>query len=108
MKHLAFLILFVQTAQAYDIKILNWYRLDRSNNIDTAAEVCFRLKPAPRKLVPVNITVDKNRRSEAYYVAWVGPKGSACHVVSTQRGLVEVEAPKAEVKDSQEGFIINK
>ncbi|MDA8791648.1 hypothetical protein N9N67_00310 [Bacteriovoracaceae bacterium] len=104
MKYIALLMLLSQLSYSYEMKILNWYRLDRSNNMDMTAEVCFKLTPSPKNPIPVNITVDKNRKSEAYYMAWIGSKGSTCHVVSTQRGRVEVETPKLKLKDSRDKF----
>lgn len=88
------------TAFASELKILSWYRLNNQTTSDSAAEVCFSLSPAPSQPTFAEITVDKNRRSEALYSAWIGPKGSTCHVVSTSRGLVEVEIPGLKLKAS--------
>ena len=82
-----------------DIKILSWYRLNTQTDNDSAAEVCFSVKPSPKQPIFAEITIDKGSRLEAFYSAWVGPKGSTCHVVSTARGRVEVEVPTLNIKD---------
>lgn len=102
MNKLLILLVFILTSSVYgaELKIINWYELNRSNNSDSAAEVCFSLNPAPNGPVFAQITVDANRRSEAFYNSWIGPRGSVCHVVSTARGLVEVEIPSLKLKTS--------
>jgi hypothetical protein len=99
-------ITFILTASltfSAELKILSWQQLDRAPNTrSTGAEVCFSVKPAPARPQFVEITVDKGRRSEANYTAWVGPKGSLCKVVSTFRGLVEVKIPAQELSENSE------
>ncbi len=84
---------------AAEIKILNWYKLNSNTTRDTAAEVCFSLTPKPTDPVFIEITVDKGTNSAGNYGAWIGPKGSVCHVVSTIRGKVSVEVPSLAIKD---------
>lgn len=73
------------------LKILSWMRLDRDPQAqDLAAEVCFALTPAPAQLTPITVTVDSGTQSESYYNTFVDKRGSACLVVSTFRGSVEV------------------
>jgi hypothetical protein len=91
-------VLFSTSVLAADIKILSWYRLNSDSNNDSAAEVCFSLKPAPEKPVFAEITIDKGSRVEGLYSAWIGPKGSTCHIVSTARGRVQVEVPALHIK----------
>lgn len=91
-------ILSITSAFATELKILSWYKLDRGNIRDTAAEVCFSLKPAPTEPVFANIVVDKGTSSQGNYTTWISPKGSVCHVVSTARGQVWVEVPSLEIK----------
>lgn len=100
MKLLLVFLMTTTSAFASELNILSWYRLNNQTTSDSAAEVCFSLTPAPSQPTFAEITVDKNRRSEALYSAWIGPKGSTCHVVSTSRGLVEVEIPGLKLKAS--------
>lgn len=100
MKLLFILLLLSSSAIASDLDIISWYKLNSETSSDSAAEVCFTLKPAPTKPIFAYVIVDKNRRSEAVYSTWIGPKGSTCHVVSTSRGLVEVEVPELKLKAS--------
>ncbi len=99
MKSLIFTIavLFSLNVLAAEIKILSWYRLNTDTDNDSAAEVCFSLKPAPVKPTFAEITVDKGSRVEGLYSAWIGPKGSVCHIVSTARGRVQVEIPSLNI-----------
>ena len=92
-------ILLSYNVLSAEIKILSWYRLNTQTDNDSAAEVCFSIKPSPEEPIFAEITIDKGSRLEALYSAWVGPKGSTCHVVSTARGRVEVEIPTLNIKD---------
>lgn len=102
MNKLLILLLFIFSTSIFasELKILSWYELNRSNSSDSAAEVCFSLSPAPSSPVFAQVTVDPNRRSEAFYNTWIGPRGSVCQVVSTARGLVEVRIPSLKVTTS--------
>lgn len=91
-------ILLIQNAFASKITINDWYRLNRTNNSDLAAEVCFTLEPAPSNPVFVNITVDRGTNREGNYTTWLGTNGSTCHVVSTMAGTVAVEIPQLKIK----------
>lgn len=91
-------ILFSVNAFSANIKILSWYRLNTETNNDSAAEVCFSLKPAPASPIFAEITIDKGTRVEGLYSTWLGPKGSTCHIVSTSRGRVQVEIPSLNIK----------
>ena len=51
-------VLFSINVSAADIKILSWSRLNSDSNNDSAAEVCFSLKPAPTKPIFAEVTVD--------------------------------------------------
>jgi hypothetical protein len=95
MKKLALILSIISTGvMASELKILSWSRLNNTaNSIDTSAEVCFALSPAPTDPTYVQITVDKGTRSQAFYGAWIDQRGSSCQVVSSHRGRVEVNIP---------------
>lgn len=97
---LAAMVLSSINVFASDLNILSWYRLNSQNSSDSAAEVCFSLTPAPKTPVFAEVVVDPGTRAEALYSAWIGPKGSTCHVVSTARGRVEVSVPSLKIKAS--------
>lgn len=97
MNKLLVLFILAFSVSASEIKILSWYKTDRSNDNDSSAEVCFSLKPAPTKPVFAQITVDKGYRSEAFYSAWISSKASVCSLVSTLRGRVEVNIPSLKI-----------
>ena len=101
-KKLFILALLVSTtAIATELRINSWYRLDRDSSRDTAAEVCFSVTPAPATPTLAQITVDKGTSSQAFYNAWIGPRGAVCHVVSTLRGRVYIEVPGLELETKQ-------
>lgn len=83
-------LLMTAAAQAADIKILSFYRLNRTDVRDLTAEVCYEVSPAPEKHAHVEITVDKGTNSEGFYEGLVGKRGKSCTVISTFRGRVEV------------------
>ena len=86
---------------ANSISITSWYELNRGNPNDMAAEVCFRLSPAPTTPILAEIIVDKGSRTEGVYTTWVGKRGKACKVVSQQRGRVQVEVENYSAAKSQ-------
>ena len=100
MKKIILISMILSSVSAYSstLDILGWYRLNSQNSNDSAAEVCFSLKPAPTAPVFAEIKVDAGTRVEGLYSAWIGPKGSTCHVVSTARGRVEVSIPSLKLK----------
>lgn len=88
------LLIFTITFNAFamnTLTITSWFKLNRDNNNDMAAEVCFKLKPAPQQPVLAEIIIDKGTRAQGTYTTWVSKKGIVCKVVSTQRGQVHVE-----------------
>lgn len=96
-------ISFAQTAP--ELKILAWYKLNNAQSRDISAEVCFSVKPAPQTPTLVEITVDKGTNAQGNYTTWITSKGSACHVVATARGRVEVSLPEAKVSNEIHGFL---
>ena len=79
-----------------ELKITSFYRMDTNiQSRSTAHDVCFSVKPAPAagKHYHATVTVDKGYKSEGVYETLVGPRGSACVVVSSFRGRVEVSVP---------------
>ena len=88
---LLIILLASQSLLANTIKITSWFELNRSNDDDLSAEVCFKLTPKPTTPVLAEIIVDKGFRSQGVYTTWVGKRGIACKVVSEQRGRVQVE-----------------
>jgi hypothetical protein len=83
---------------ASQLSINTFYRLNSQDTRDRAAEICFSLKPAPTSPQYAQIIIDKGSRYEGYYSAWVGPKGSVCHVVSTLGGRAEVSIPSLNIQ----------
>jgi hypothetical protein len=106
MKKIILVTILLSSFSAYtsELTILNWYRLDSRSTSNSAAEVCFSLTPKPTAPTFVEITVDAGTRVQGQYSTWIGPKGVACHVVSTVRGRVEVNVPSLQLKQE----LINK
>jgi len=79
-----------------ELKITNFYRMDNQNFRDPAHDVCFKVTPAPAdgKHYHATVIADKGYRSQGVYQTLVGSEGSACVVISSFRGLVEVKVPK--------------
>ena len=100
MKKIIFLIFLSMGAQAAELNITGWFRLNRDSNTDLAAEVCFSLTPKPTRPVYAEVFVDKGTNSAGLYSTWIGPKGVNCHVVSTVRGTVEVSIPALNLKQT--------
>ncbi len=86
-------LLLTTLVSASELKITSFYFLDNQSRQDRAAELCFRLSPAPSKPLFANITIDKGTTSEGNYNTFIGPKGNACIVVATWRGYGEVSIP---------------
>jgi hypothetical protein len=102
MKIILALMLLSTSAFAADLRINTFYRLDRQSHQDTAAEVCFSLKPAPSAPVYAQVTVDPGTRQQGYYSGWLDSRGSTCVVVSTLRGRVEVNIPSMNLNSNKE------
>ncbi|PIP88979.1 MAG: hypothetical protein COW79_14605 [Bdellovibrionales bacterium CG22_combo_CG10-13_8_21_14_all_38_13] len=100
------LIIFLLSTSAFaqNIEIKAWYKLDRFNDDDSSAEVCYTLTPATSEPSFVEITVDSGYKSEAIYSSWIGSKGSNCHVVSTRRGRVKVDIPALKISTQSDIF----
>lgn len=82
-------------AQAQTLDITSWTFLDRNNYAgDRAAEVCFRITPAPESLTTIKITSDYRTSRKGIYYSQVGTDGHACHVVASYTGHVMVQAPQ--------------
>lgn len=98
MKLLTLILTFSSLAMAAKVDITRWYRLDSSGQ-NSSAEVCFKLTPKPIRPQYVRIFVDKRTRYEANYVTWVDDRGSACTVVSSFVGRVEVWIPELSIRE---------
>ena len=101
MRKLIVLLLVVSfNVLAADIKITNFYRMDRQNLSDPAHDVCFKVTPAPApgKHLHATVTADKGYRTQGYYHAIVGSEGSVCTVISSFRGFVEVKIPSLDLE----------
>jgi hypothetical protein len=102
MKTILLITLFISSiaiAAEGELKITSFYRMDRNvQSMSTAHDVCFKVTPAPAagKHYHATVTVDKGYRTEGVYETLVGPRGSACVVVSSFRGRVEVLVPELE------------
>jgi hypothetical protein len=88
---IACLFIFSSNILANSLEITSWYRLNSGSDNDLSAEVCFKLDPKPTTPILAEIVIDKGTRVQGVYTTWVGKRGAACKVVSTQRGKVEVE-----------------
>lgn len=77
------------------LEITNFYRMDSQNIRNPAHDVCFKVNPAPAvgKHYHATVVADKGYRSQGVYQTLVGSEGSACLVISSFRGLVEVKVP---------------
>lgn len=91
MKILLLILSLTTLAHAGELKINRFVMLENNSN-NSSAEVCLSIKPAPADPVLVQLTVDPRTRQQAYYNAWVDPRGSVCHIVSTFRGRIEAQA----------------
>lgn len=76
------------------LEITSWFRPNAGSSKDLAAEVCFKVTPAPSSLTHVLVEVDKTSRGAVVYNTFVGPQGGACLVVTSVRGTVEVSIPQ--------------
>ena len=78
------------------LKITSFYKMDSQNNRNPAHDVCFKVTPAPAegKHYHATVTADKGYTSQGVYQTLVGSEGSACLVISSFRGFVEVKVPK--------------
>ena len=103
----AICLLFNISIFASEIRITFWDVLNISNDRDRAAEVCFKVIPAPTKLTHARITIDKNSRNEAYYNAFIDEKGSTCLVVSSVLGRVEIFIPELNLTSNLNSLIKN-
>tara|TARA_B100001971_G_C18268046_1_gene596698 strand:- start:136617 stop:136937 length:321 start_codon:yes stop_codon:yes gene_type:complete len=104
MKKLTLLLLVVSlNVFAGELKITNFYRMDRQNLSDPAHDVCFKVTPAPAagKHFHATIIADKGYRTQGVYQALVGEEGSACMVISSFRGFVEVKVPELELSSNK-------
>lgn len=104
MKKLVLLLLVVSlNVFASELKITNFYRMDRQNLSDPAHDVCFKVTPAPAagKHYHATIIADKGYRTQGVYQALVGEEGSACAVISSFRGFVEVKVPELELNTNK-------
>ncbi|MCH2533914.1 MAG: hypothetical protein MK008_05685 [Bdellovibrionales bacterium] len=82
-------------AQAQSLDITSWTFLDRNNYAgDRAAEVCFRLSPAPESLTAIKIVSDYRTSRKGIYYAHIDSEGHACQVVASYTGHVMVQAPQ--------------
>ena len=102
MKYFLMTIITISFSYASELKVNTFYKLNTETFRDSAAEVCFSLKPVPKDPIHVQVTVDPNTRSAAYYNTWVDNRGSACLVVSTRLGRVKVEIPQLNIKTQKQ------
>lgn len=97
-----FLMTFSVYAQT--LEVTDWYRLNGAENRDRAAEVCFKLTPAPSSLQVIRVKSDYNTNNEGIYYTHIGPEGRACLVVATFSGRVQVEVPGNSLRTQKLSF----